>query len=296
MASAPQLPPPPPAAAVADTAAASAAAAAVLPERRGGERPEPGKRKALLLAIAVHLLLIGALVLGVSWKSQQAASVAVEVWRDAPAVTPPAPRPAARPEPKPQPAPKPEPKPEVKAPVKPDIALKDEKKKEEKKPEPKKPEPKPEAKPETKPEAKPEARRDVFAEAERERKQLERQQELRRAQERASAEARQLNELQAEQASAARTRGLADYIGKVRGKIRGNIVLPPGIQGNPKAVFEATQLPSGEVISVRVLVSSGNKALDEAVERAIRKSSPLPKPDQPELFERVLKIPYSPLE
>ena len=73
-------------------------------------------------------------------------------------------------------------------------------------------------------------------------------------------------------------------------------MLPPGIQGNPKAVFEATQLPSGEVISVRVLVSSGNKALDEAVERAIRKSSPLPKPDQPELFERVLKIPYSPQE
>ncbi|MBK5914062.1 energy transducer TonB [Rhodocyclus purpureus] len=290
MASAPPLPPPPPAATVADKASASAAAAAVLPERRGGERPEPGKRKALLLAIAVHLLLIGALVLGVSWKSQQPASVAVEVWRDAPAVTPPAPRPAARPEPRPEPkpAPKPEPKPEVKAPVKPDIALKDEKKKEEKKPEPKKPE--------TKPEAKPEPRRDVFAEAERERKQLERQQELRRAQERASAEARQLNELQAEQASAARTRGLADYIGKVRGKIRGNIVLPPGIQGNPKAVFEATQLPSGEVISVRVLVSSGNKALDEAVERAIRKSSPLPKPDQPELFERVLKIPYSPLE
>lgn len=42
--------------------------------------------------------------------------------------------------------------------------------------------------------------------------------------------------------------------------------------------------------------SSGNPALDTAIERAIIKSSPLPKPDQPELFDRVLKIPYKPLD
>jgi colicin import membrane protein len=37
----------------------------------------------------------------------------------------------------------------------------------------------------------------------------------------------------------------AEYIDKVRGKIRGNITLPPGIQGNPQAEFEVTQLPTG---------------------------------------------------
>ena len=111
---------------------------------------------------------------------------------------------------------------------------------------------------------------------------------------RAEAEARQLKQLQAEQAAAENKRGLAEYIDKVRGKIRGNITLPPGIQGNPQAVFEVTQLPSGEVLDVKVRRTSGNPALDAAVERAIRKSSPLPKPAQPELFSRVLSIPYKP--
>ncbi|MDA0189735.1 MAG: energy transducer TonB, partial [Proteobacteria bacterium] len=63
-----------------------------------------------------------------------------------------------------------------------------------------------------------------------------------------------------------------------------------------EAVFEVNQLPSGEVLSVKVRKSSGNPQLDAAIERAILKSSPLPKPDQPELFERTLKIPYRPFE
>ena len=57
-----------------------------------------------------------------------------------------------------------------------------------------------------------------------------------------------------------------------------------------------SQLPSGEVLDVKIRKSSGNLLLDTAIERAIRKSSPLPKPDQPELFERILKIPYRPLD
>jgi colicin import membrane protein len=98
---------------------------------------------------------------------------------------------------------------------------------------------------------------------------------------RADAEARQLRQLAAEQAGAERKRGLAEYIDKVRGKIRGNISLPPGIQGNPQAEFEVTQLPTGEVLDVKLRRSSGNPALDAAVERAIRKSSPLAQASEP---------------
>ncbi|MGE5946171.1 MAG: TonB C-terminal domain-containing protein, partial [Betaproteobacteria bacterium] len=42
--------------------------------------------------------------------------------------------------------------------------------------------------------------------------------------------------------------------------------------------------------------SSGNAGLDTAIERAILKSSPLPKPDDPALFQRVLEIKYRPIE
>lgn len=263
---------------------------------------------ALILSAIVHLLLLGALFFGVQWKSQAPSSVAVEVWRSAPA-----PAPVAKPEPKPEPPPKPEPKPEPKpvpkaesAPiVKPDIAIKDEKKPEPKKPEPKKEEPKkPEPKKEEpkKPEPKkeepkkpePDRRLSFDEELKRDQKQIDQQKVVQDQRERAAAEANQLAQLKADQASAAAARGLADYTAKVRGKIRGNIVLPSGIQENPEAIFEVTQLPSGEVLNVQVRKSSGNKLLDDAIERAILKSSPLPKPDDSSLFSRTLRIPYRP--
>ena len=83
---------------------------------------------------------------------------------------------------------------------------------------------------------------------------------------------------------------------KIRGKIKGNIVLPPGIKGNPEGIFDVTQLPTGEIINVKISKSSGNRALDEAIERAIRKSDPLPLPDQPGLFKRELKLKYRPFD
>jgi colicin import membrane protein len=88
--------------------------------------------------------------------------------------------------------------------------------------------------------------------------------------------------------------GVAGYQDKIRMKIRGNILLPAGIPGNPEAVFRVTQLPSGEILKVELIKSSAYAPLDEAVERAILKSSPLPKPDNPAHFERELRIPYRP--
>ena len=111
----------------------------------------------------------------------------------------------------------------------------------------------------------------------------------------ADAADRELVQLKATQAASARNKGLADYMSKVRGKIRGNIVVPPGISGNPELVFLVTQLPSGEVLSVKLKASSGNATLDNAVERAILKSSPLPKPDDPSLYEHDLILPIHPL-
>lgn len=273
---------------------------------------------ALVLSAVVHLLLLGALFLGVQWKSQGPSSVAVEVWRSAPApvtIPKPVPVPVPAPEPPPKPEPKPEPKPVPKVeptpPAKPDIAIKEEpkqpeprkeepKKEEPKKPEPKKEEPKKPEPPKEEPK-KPEPKREVpdfQKQIEQELKDTQRQkadaQAARERRDLADAEIRQLGQMRAEQAAQGRSRALADYTAKIAGKIRGHIVLPTNIQGNPEAVFDVTQLPSGEVLSVKVRKSSGNRALDEAIERAILKSSPLPKPDDPKLFERELKIPYRP--
>ena len=88
----------------------------------------------------------------------------------------------------------------------------------------------------------------------------------------------------------------AAYIAKLKGKIKSNIVLPSGIVGNPEAIFDVVQLPTGEVMSVRLRQSSGHKAYDAAVERAILKASPLPRPDRPEQFQRSLEIKFRPLD
>ena len=91
--------------------------------------------------------------------------------------------------------------------------------------------------------------------------------------------------------------GQSEYMDQIRRKIRGNITLPAGITGNPEAQFAVTQLPTGEILPpVVIKKSSGNKALDEAVERAILKSSPLPKPKNPKDFERTIRISYKPFD
>ena len=78
-------------------------------------------------------------------------------------------------------------------------------------------------------------------------------------------------------------------------KVRGNLLRPPGLSGNPEATFEVDQLPSGEVLNLRLKRSSGVAALDEAIERAIRRSSPLPLPPNPSLFQRTLEFKFRPL-
>ena len=77
-------------------------------------------------------------------------------------------------------------------------------------------------------------------------------------------------------AGAARNKAQLDWIDKIRSRIRGNINLPPDIPGNPEAIFDVVQLPTGEIIDVKLRKSSGVRAYDDAVQRAILKSSPLP--------------------
>lgn len=267
------------------------------------QRDEPGKPYALAFTFLVHAGLIAALFFGVQWKRSKPEVMEVELWSSRPVAAvpveepppPPPPEPEVKPEPKP--IPKLEPKPE---PVKkPEIALKEEKKP---KAEPKRPEsrpepPKPKSKePEPKkiestPAAKPQSKVPDFS------KELSREtSELRprsngSAQQMANAAA-----AEAEQRASAGKKGLKDYAAKIRGKVRGNIVLPPNIPGNPEAIFEVDQLPSGEVLAVKLKRSSGNPGLDQAIERALLKSSPLPKPDDPALFQRTLEIKYKPFE
>lgn len=245
--------------------------------------PEPGKVSSVVLAVVVHLLLAAFLFFGVRWQSSQPESVMVELWNTlpAPAVEPVVAQPAPPPKPEVKPEIKPPPKVEqAPEPPKPDIAL--EKKKEVKKDPPKKELPKELPKKEP-PKLDLDRSEDIRAQADREMAELQTNLEKDRI----------LDQMKRDRAALA-ARADAAYIGKLKGKIKSNIVLPPDIPGNPEAIFDVVQLPTGEVISAKLRKSSGHKAYDAAVERAILKSSPLPRPDRPERFQRSLEIKFKP--
>ena len=71
----------------------------------------------------------------------------------------------------------------------------------------------------------------------------------------------------------------AGYQAAIAAKVKSNTSFTGSTDtpGNPKAVFQVDQLPTGEILSVRLSKSSGVPQFDEAVERGINKSSPLPK-------------------
>ncbi|WP_300555038.1 cell envelope integrity protein TolA [Limnohabitans sp. Rim8] len=69
----------------------------------------------------------------------------------------------------------------------------------------------------------------------------------------------------------------ATYAGRLVGRIKPNITYPGDVVGNPRAEVEVRVAPDGVIQSRRILQSSGNKAWDEAVLRAIDKTEIFPK-------------------
>ncbi len=268
------------------------------------EREEPGIHTSALLAVIVHVLLFGILFLGVHWQSRPPETVSVELW--APPPPPPAISIEVKPAPVIEPAPPPRPEPKVEEP-KPDIAIKAKPKP---KPEPVKPKPKPEpVKPKSEPvkpkpepakaKPRPEPLKPVPQTKPRDDEMQKRmREELAREQIslKLDRERQDIKNQLAREQSAAQKNALSGYADKIKAKVKGNLILPIDLKGNPEAIFMVIQLPTGEVLNAKLKKSSGNAAYDMAVERAILKSSPLPKPDKGELFSRELTLTFRPLD
>ena len=274
---------------------------------RALEQRDPGAGFSWLLAITVHVALFTVLFFGIRWKTKQADPVMAELWSQLPAVEqprPPEPPPPPRVEPKPPP-PKPEPAPEPKVEPspkpKPDIALEQERKKKEEA-EKKRQE---EAERKKREEAEKKKQEELRAKEEKERREKEVADKRRSEEETRKRMQDQLNRELAAAAPKLPETGrvtigdpaaLSTWQNQIQAKIRSNIVLPPDLAGTPQTEFDVTLLPTGEVLSVKLARSSGNRTLDDAWERAILKSSPLPRPSKPELFVRDLRLRFRPSE
>jgi colicin import membrane protein len=69
----------------------------------------------------------------------------------------------------------------------------------------------------------------------------------------------------------------ASWAGRVQARVRPNIVFMDDVSGNPKAEVEVRTSPDGTIVGKKLVRSSGVKAWDEAVLRALEKTEVLPR-------------------
>ncbi|HEX7605932.1 MAG TPA: cell envelope integrity protein TolA [Usitatibacter sp.] len=251
--------------------------------------PQPGRIRAVFLAVMVHAAFFALIVFGVAWQSRPDVPVIAELWdKLPPAPTAKTVEPAPKAEPKAEP-PKPEPEPPKPKPVKPPPTPPDEK------PEPPKPDPA------------------IAKKLEREKKDLEKKEKLERdkREKQKADEAKKKREQEdaakkkkeddlrrkeeervkrdadkaREEAAAARRSEIDGYVNAIKQKIRGRANVPDTVTGNPEVQVRIRVLPGGEVLDIAITKRSGNPTYDSAIERGIRSASPLPVPSaDSELF------------
>jgi colicin import membrane protein len=256
--------------------------------------PQGGNSRALGMALAAHVLLMLALTWGVNWrKSDNAPSFEAELWSSVPQIA--APR-EVLPPPTPQaPSPTPTPKPEVKAPTPEpvqkdaEIALEREKKQREL-----------EKKQEEEKDKK--AEQDRLAKEKLDQEKLEKEKLAQAKKDKALNETRKREEDEKRveedrQRNMERIAGLAGasgapnaagtaqksdgpssgYGGRIKARVKPNIVFADEVAGNPAAEVEVRAAPDGTITGTRVVKSSGVKAWDDAVVRALERTETLPR-------------------
>lgn len=247
-----------------------------------------------MLAAAVHIVLFGALVVAAKWKAAHTViSVSeVQLWDKLPGKTipkppevkikPKPPEIEKKPEPKP---PEPDPEPEI-VEEKPDpeveIALK-KKEDEKKKAEEKKKKLEVEKKKKLAEKRKKEAKRKKMLAQLREDDLKQKNEALEKLQREINGEGDDTEK----QTSAVSAGVVNEYVSKIQAKIRGNVNKSLCGDGNPELIFKIGLLPTGELRGVPTLIkSSGNSVCDDAVERAIFASEPLPLPSDAGAFAK----------
>lgn len=262
----------------------------------------PGLLRAFVLAVLAHLLLVLALTYGLNWKRDtQELSAEAELWAAVPQEA--APREVVAPPPPP-------PVPVVKAPPVPepplrreaDIALEREQKKREaeqreaqlreaaerRQAQLERERLREEAERKREQELAKKKEQEKLAAAEKKRKEDERK---RRQEQEEARVARQREEnlkriqgmaggtgAPTSTGTAARSAGPStSWAGRVRARVRPNIVFADDVAGNPMAEVEVRMAPDGTIVARRLVKSSGSKSWDDAVLRALDKTEVLPR-------------------
>jgi colicin import membrane protein len=88
----------------------------------------------------------------------------------------------------------------------------------------------------------------------------------------------------------------ASYVAAIQAHVERRWYEPPGgTEGLVCRVF-VTQIPGGEVTGMRFGSCNAGGAVRQSIETAVRNSSPLPPPPQPDVFEREVELIFTPKE
>jgi colicin import membrane protein len=294
---------------------------------------QPGAGRAWVVAGVAHALLFLALGLATAWKTQpQTVQAEAELWSATPqAAAPKLQEPPPEPEPEPQPAPKPEPVKPTPPPPDPALERRDaqialekqkqlDKKREAEKAEKLKAEKEKAAKEKAKAEKEKAENRRKELEKEKLAKEKKAQEEKERDKKKAAEKAK-ADKADAARADALRQENLkrmqgmagasggenatgtalkssgpsASYAGRLVGRIKPNITYPGDVVGNPRAEVEVKVSSDGTITSRRIVQTSGNRAWDDAVLRAIDKTEVFPK-DSDGRVPPVIVLGFRPLD
>ncbi len=294
---------------------------------------QPGAGRAWVVAGVAHALLFLALGLATAWKTQpQTVQAEAELWSATPqAAAPKLQETPPEPDPEPQPAPKPEPVKPTPPPPDPALERRDaqialekqkqlDKKKEAEKAEKLKAEREKAAKEKAKAEKEKTETRRKELEKEKLAKEKKAQEEKERDKKKAAEKAK-ADKADAARADALRQENLkrmqgmagasggenatgtalkssgpsASYAGRLVGRIKPNITYPGDVVGNPRAEVEVKVSPDGTILSRRIVQTSGKKAWDDAVLRAIDKTEVFPK-DSDGRVPPVIVLGFRPLD
>ncbi len=277
--------------------------------------PPKGRGPALMLALIAHALLIAALAFGVHWRNSEPTTMAAELWSAVPQAAAPRaaePPPTAVPQTRPQARP-PEPVVRRTEPVAPppaatrpdpQIAVEQARRETARRDKAERDEAERERQQAREDQAKKAAKADKLkadklrADAlKAEREKVERAEKAAALTEKVDAAKQEairsanLKRLQGlagttstaagaanDSGTAARSSGpSASYAGRIMARIKPNIVFGDTPDGNPMATVEVRLAPDGTIVAKRLVKSSGVKAWDEAVLRAIERTEILPR-------------------
>jgi len=105
---------------------------------------------------------------------------------------------------------------------------------------------------------------------------------------------RALEREQAERAASERDEKLVEWAEALIAHVAENFKIPPGAPPDFVCQVRMQLLPDGTVTDAKIVKSCGSALLDQSVEDAVYRSSPLPRPSDPAVFDRDLTINFKP--